>query len=331
MKILLTLDYELFLGEQTGTVERCLVQPMRNLLKQIEGMDVHFTIFVDAAYLYRLNELSGKYPALAADYETLTAELQALAKSGHDIQLHIHPQWYYSSFDGKNWILDQKHYKLVDVPTNQMAEWFRESKDLLDGIVGKKTHAFRAGGFSAQPFVNIKPLFETNGITVDSSACPGTKYDSNHQRYDYTSCPNKAMYHFEDDLDIIAGNGRFTEIPLTMYPVSPTFYWKLVLNRLLKSAKHVTIGDGYTVKTTTDSIVERLTKKSLSLTTIDGMKIRYLYNSLCYSKRQGRDIICVIGHPKLATPYSVSEFGNFCRKALKEGHEFIVVSDLIEK
>ena len=328
MKILLTLDYELFLGERTGTVEKCLVQPMKQLLRQVDKMGVKFTLFVDAAYLYKLRELSYKFPSLSVDLQVVKAELQAMVKAGHDVQLHIHPQWYYSTFDGNKWNLDQQHYKLVDVPQGEMKVLFKESKDLLDEIVGYKTHAFRAGGFSAQPFEEIKPLFEANGLTVDSSACPGTRYDSDHQRYDYTCCPKKAVYQFENDITEAAENGHFTEVPITMYPVSPTFYWHLVLTRLIKSKKHVKIGDGDSVKTAADSIRERLTQKALSLSTIDGLKISYLYDSLKYANKRDFDYFCVIGHPKLATKYSIESLGHFCRKTIKEGHEFIIISKL---
>ena len=328
MKILLTLDYELFLGERTGTVEKCLVQPMRQMLQQVDEFGVKFTLFADAAYLYRLRELSGQYATLNTDLQTMKGELQLLVKSGHDVQLHIHPQWYYSSFDGHNWNLDQRHYKLSDVPKNEIGTLFKESKDLLDDIVGYKTHAFRAGGFSAQPFHDIKPLFEANGITVDSSACPGTRYDSDHQRYDYTGCPDKAVYQFEDDITKSSEKGQFTEVPITMYPVSPSFYWHLVWTRLMKSQKHVKLGDGDSVKTAADSIRERLTQKALSLSTIDGLKISYLYDSMKNVERQGHDLFCVIGHPKLATPYSIEALGRFCRKAISEGHEFITISQL---
>ena len=328
MKILLTLDYELFLGDKTGTVDKCLVQPMKLLLQQIEGLDVKFTIFVDAAYLFRLKELSVNNPSLSADYNILKVELKDLVNMGHDIQLHIHPQWYYSSFGRNQWTLDQKHYKLTDIPKLQMDVWFKKSKDLLDEIVGYKTKAFRAGGFSAQPFKDIKPFFETNSILMDSSACPGTSYNSCHQKYDYTKCPFKSLYTFEEDIVSEQKDGRFTEVPITMYPVSPFFYWHLVLTRLLKNKKHVKLGDGETVRTVSGSIIERLTKSGLSLSTIDGLKISYLYNSLVRAKKRGNTIFCVIGHPKLATTYSIQEFGRFCRKAISMGYEFTTISKL---
>ena len=328
MKILLTLDYELFLGERTGTVEKCLVQSMKQLLRQVDKTGVKFTLFVDAAYLYKLRELSCKFPSLSADLQVVKAELQALVKAGHDVQLHIHPQWYYSTFDGHRWELDQRHYKLVDVPMDEIKALFKESKDLLDEIVGYKTHAFRAGGFSAQPFEQIKSLFETNGVRVDSSACPGTRYDSDHQQYDYTRCPARAVYHFEDDITISSEKGQFTEVPITMYPVSPLFYWHLVWSRLMKSKKHLKLGDGDSVKTAAGSIKERLTKRALSLSTIDGLKISYLYDSLKNAEKRGDELFCVIGHPKLATNYSVEALGRFCRKAIKEDHEFVTISNL---
>ena len=328
MKILLTQDYELFLGGRSGTVNRCLIQPMRLMLDQVGKLGVKFTLFVDAAYLYRLRELSCKYETLDRDFKTIKSELQTLVKAGNDVQLHIHPQWYYSTFDGNKWILDQRHYKLTDVPMKERGTLFKDSKELLDDIVGYKTHSFRAGGFSAQPFQDIKPLYEANGISVDSSACPGTRYDTDYQRYDYTGCPARALYQFEDDITIASEKGHFTEVPITMFPVPPLFYWYLAWTRILKCKKHLQFGDGVSVMTAAYSIRERLTRKALSLSTIDGLKILYLYDSMKNAERRGDELFCVIGHPKLATNYSIKVLGRFCQRAIQEGHEFITISQI---
>ena len=328
MKVLLTLDYELFLGNRTGTIDKCLTNPMKMLVAQTNRFGVKYTLFADAAYLYRLNELSNEFPSLANDFQKMKNELSALVKAGHDVQLHIHPQWYYSSFDGQRWKLDQNHYKLSDVPKEEVSFLFKNSKTLLDNIVGYETHAFRAGGFSLQPFSIFKGLFKENGLTVDSSACPGTRYESTHQCYDYTSCPKKSRYRFEDDVTMENEAGHFTEIPINMYPVSPWFYWHLAFTRLTKSNKHVKLGDGESVQTAKESILERLSKRALSLSTIDGLKISYLYDSLQEASKRGDQLFCAIGHPKLATPYSIDALGGFCYKAIKEGHEFITISQI---
>lgn len=329
MKILLTLDYELFLGSKTGTVKECLIEPMKAFLEGTEKYGAKFTIFVDATYLYKLKEYASEYSQLYTEYTLITQHLQNLQQRGHEIQLHIHPHWFYSNFDGKAWKLDHDHYKLCDFPIEKAEILFLKSKQLLDEIIGKKTIAFRAGGFSTQPTVILKQLFNKAGIKIDSSVCPETYYNSPQQKYNYTHCPNKTMWYFYNDICREDINKHFLEIPITMYSISPLFYWKLVATRLLKLSKHMTIGNGNSVKTTSESIYQRLTRKTLGMATIDGFKSSILKDIYKYHKSKNNTTFCIIGHPKLATPYSINKLSDFCQYVKKQNDEFVTISQYL--
>lgn len=320
MKLLFTLDYELFLGSRSGDVENCLIKPMRLYLDRVEQYGLRFTIFVDAAYLYILKQYAERYPTLRCDVEKVSAHLQELQRRGHDIQLHIHPQWYYSTFDGTEWQIDTNHYKLSDIPANEVKRLFKESKDLLDGIIGKKTTAFRAGGFSAQPTNLLTELFAENGLVLDSSVCPGAYYDSVYQNYDYRNCLQTALYRFDDDICVNRKDGRFVELPISMHGVSPQFHWRLVAvklwSRFTKSTKHKTLGNGISVKTTGNSIINRLTHYCDTMATIDGFKISFLKDAIIRNSTAQRETMCILGHPKLATPYSVEKIEAICALSL---------------
>lgn len=334
MKTLLTLDYELFLGAKTGSVENCLLSPMNYLLKVASHSNAPFTLFVDAAYLYMLETLRKDYLSLDRDYKAICSHLQVIQKQGHDLQLHIHPQWYFSEYNGREWHLDTEHYKLCDVEESQMMELFVNSKNLLDNIIGKKTIAFRAGGFSAQPTDLLVRLFNASGIRVDSSVCPGTSYDSDCQKYDYTVVPQKSAYHFSKDICQEECDGEFMEVPISMIKVSPVFHWKLALTKLAikfgRGAEYKRMGDGLSVKTTGSSIFTRMTQPVQTMVTIDEFKASLLKRAYQMAQSKGNDYFCVLGHPKLATPYSVRKIGEFCDYVNKNGGSFITISDCYE-
>lgn len=330
MKILLTLDYELFLGEKTGSVQKCLIESMEQLNMKTEPWNLKFTLFVDAVYLCRLKMYAKTYPELQADFTIIARHLKRLQAQGHDIQLHIHPHWWFSHYDGKHWILDDAHYKLSDLMEKDAQEIFRTSKECLETILGKKVIAFRAGGFSAQPTEQLVKLLTGNEITIDSSVYPGNFYDSSHQKYDYRNCPDKSLYRFEKDICKEEKEGKLIEVPLAVHHLSPLFYWMLSFSKLQKRLKHRPFGDGLSVKTTHDSIWERLTRKTLGFATIDGYKISYLYKAYREALMKNRPIFCVIGHPKLATPYSVNQLAGFCAKVAGEA-EFITISQCHEQ
>lgn len=335
MKLLFTLDYELFLGSKTGGVEACLIQPLNSYIEAVADYGVRFTIFVDAAYLYVLKKYAAKYECLNKDYHLVEQHLLMLQAAGHDIQLHIHPQWYFSTFDGKEWQLDTQHYKLSDVHREEMSHYVLESKLLLDKMIGKRTVAFRAGGFSAQPTSLLTALMVENGLLVDSSVCPGSHYSSPYQHYDYRHAPRKGMYRFEQDICYEEEEGRFWEVPISMYEVSPFFQWKLLFHRLIPkivgNSRHAVYGDGRSVRTTRGSIIRRLLMPCHTMATIDGYKISFLKEAMKSCRRHGKEVMCILGHPKLATPYSIEKISDICDYARHRGYEFYTLTELIKE
>lgn len=333
MKLLFTLDYELFMGNHTGTVDCCLIVPLEKYLEAVKQYGLHFTIFVDAAYLYALRQHMDKYICLRNDYHKIERHLQRLQHEGHDIQLHIHPQWYYSEFDGTKWQLDNEHYKLADMPHTDRINLVKESKYILDNIIGKTTTIFRAGGFSAQPTNMLTEIFDKCGLRTDSSVCPGEYYNSQYQQYDYRCICKNQIYHFDNDICEPQSNGRYTELPISMHKVSPVFHWQLtrvrLLTKLTKSSIHTPYGDGHSIRSTRTSIFHRLLHSSPIMTTIDGYKISFLKDAINEYARKGSEMMCILGHTKLATPYSINKLHKICDYAKGQGHQFCTISEVI--
>ncbi len=200
MNVYVTLDYELFLNDISGDPENCLVTPGNKFLDICDRQGIKATFFVDAAYLYRLNELKDTFPELAKDFQTVSAHIADIAKRNHSIGLHIHSQWYYSTFDGKKWTIDFKHYKLSDMPQEEADKKFQDSLDLLKSISGAPIKSFRGGGFSIQDYKSFPEIMLRNGITNDSTAIYKGKLITNLHSYDYTSLKSSDHYQFDNDI-----------------------------------------------------------------------------------------------------------------------------------
>lgn len=331
MDIALTLDYELFLGSKTGSVDACLVDTLARIRRSAPG--VRMTLFVDAVYLMKLRELLCRdgNEKLRIDYDKICNHLKELVAEGHEVQLHVHPHWLWSEYDGTEWHVDNEHYKICDLSDNVAMRVFADAKKVLEEITGQRVIAFRAGGFSAQPTELLTRLFDATGISVDSSVYPGNFYDSTHQKYDYrTSCP-KAVYRFGADICKEDAAGRYTEVPLTTYDLSPLFYWRLAALKILKPRRHRRLGDGLSVKTTGESIRERLLRGTQGFATIDEFKSSYLAKAYKRHKSSGAPVMCIIGHPKLATEYSVKKLSEFCRLVKSQGDRFVTISELANR
>jgi hypothetical protein len=331
MDIIISLDYELFLNDITGTVNNCLIKPMHEIQKICEKYKFKLTIFVDAAYLYRLSELKGNYPSLNEDFEIVKNNIRWLVDLGHDIQLHIHPQWYYSSYNGSEWILDWEHYKLSDMPREYAFEMFGKSKKILDSIIGYKTTLFRAGGYSIQDFDYID-CFKQYGIMGDSSVLPGCKVKHQTHSYDYSKFPCD-VYKFSKNLNMPHSSGLFWEFPIcSSKPVNIWKYRKIKKWWMAKTEKNWGDGGNMPCKSLIQklkSVVESFSFVKQPHGTIDYQSYFWLRDAYQHSKNY--DCMTIIGHPKNFSPSSLSYLEEFVRERIKEGDSIITMADYIKK
>lgn len=314
MRVFLTLDYELFMGV-SGTPYKCLIEPMRYLQAVIKEKDIKLTLFVDAAYLLRLKELMSDGDVLAKDYQDVTNHINELQRMGHRIQLHIHPQWLYSIFDGHAWHMDKEHYKLSDLSNEQQRELISKCCKLLYDITGERVSAFRAGGYSIpDSFEDLK----INGVNIDSSAQPGLYCNSRYQNYDYRDCPSKSEWRFENNPNEEVEEGFFIEYPISIVKEGLFHY---IYRRLKYKYAHTKLGknawgDGMSINedNTTASVMDKLKRlvgHRYVVASIDKIDAESLENVYKQQKKKGANTFVIIGHPKNLTPYSIGKLTTF--------------------
>ena len=330
MNIIITLDYELFLNDMTGTVNNCLIKPMQEIQKVCDKHNIRLTVFVDAAYLYRLTELKQDYPALEKDYDDTVNNIKWLVSLGHDVQLHIHPQWYYSNYDGKEWILDWDHYKLSDIPRDYAFELFGKSKELLDSIIGYKTTLFRAGGYSIQDF-DYAGCFKQHGIIGDSSVLPGCKVKHKTHSYDYVNSPIRP-YRFSEDINSPQENGLFYEFPISKAK-SINIVKYLYIKRWWGLRSEHKWGDGGdkphpTLLKKIKSILSAFSLYKYPDASIDHQSFFWLRDSRQYMNKY--DCMTVIGHPKNISSSSLLYLDEFINERLLRGDCFISMNEYLK-
>jgi hypothetical protein len=176
--------------------------------------NIRFTVFVDATWLLALRKFI-KYPRIEKDYNTVRQHLVFLKRKGYALQLHIHPHWCYADYIGSDWVIQPNHYKLSDLPSEDACNIIIQAKSLLEEIIDDNVSAFRAGGFSIQPFEPYSELFENLRLVLDSSVLAGLYYNSDNQQYDYRDAPYKDHYQFGKDIckeDRGGGGGDLVKI-----------------------------------------------------------------------------------------------------------------------
>ncbi len=315
MKIFVTLDYELFFGSNTGTVEKSIIYPTDELIKISKQYDIRMIFFVDAGYINKLNEFRKKYANLNSDYNQLVAQIETLHNLGHDIQLHIHPHWEDCYFDGNKWCIDSSRFRLHEFNNDEINQIVTEYKNTLINIVGDKIFAFRAGGWCIQPFDKLKRALKSNNIWLDSTVFNGGENASKTHYYNFKNTPKEAFWKFEDDPLKKSPTGYFTEIPISSCKLSPLFFWKMAFLRKVQAKSINWFGDGVPVSPSKSYVMKLLTQPSYSVVSIDGYKASFLQKA--YNKYNNENTLhnfVIIGHPKALSRYSLKKLDLFVKE-----------------
>jgi len=314
MNVFLTFDYELFFGSRTGTVDKCMIGPTAELLGLSRKHNAPMTFFVDIGYIIRLEQYMDQHPALQVDHNKVLTQLNEILESGSDIQLHIHPHWEKTTYDGLKWnIVTAGCYKLSDFSDAEIERIVTGYKARLDQITGRSSHTFRAGGWCIQPFEKLEKIFRQLGLKYDTSVFPGGYFEAGEYAFDFRNAPAKTVYRFQDDVCIEDANGFFTEYAIGAYRYSPLFYWKLYALGRLDPASHKMIGDGIFMSQPGRK-KQVLTHFTWNHASTDGFYVTKMKAITRQAiKKQQQDLV-FIGHPKSATHYSLKKLDTYLRE-----------------
>lgn len=238
--LLLTFDYELFLGARSGTPRECLLEPTDSLLKIFSRYPLRAIFFVDTLYLLELKERAGTVEQCRSDFDSICTQLRQLARAGHELFLHLHPHWLGAEYlpETNQWRLGGPElYRLHAHGEQTRRQMFAESLALLEGIVRsagrtKPLDAYRAGGWSIQPFDVFAPLFREFGIRYDFSVAPPRWSFTEAHWFDFTAVQEaRGPYRFSEDVVRPDAGGEFVECPISYLH---TGTWSRRLDKLLR-------------------------------------------------------------------------------------------------
>lgn len=327
MNIFLTLDYELFFGNPTGSVEKCILEPTQRLLEISKKYGVGMTYFVDVGYLLACDRYRNDFPSLQVDYQKVVDQLQQIIAEGSDVQLHIHPHWEDCSYTPEGWnMVTNLHYKLDDYSEEEIYPLVKRYKEKLEQLIGRKVNSFRAGGWCLQPFSKVEKAFQKLGIKYDTTVFQGGEFHSEHYAFDFTTAPNKGRYNFQSVLTHEYPEGYFTEIPIGGMKYHPFFYWHLYGWGRIRPSRHKMLGDGNFIAQPGRK-QKHLTKSSWNHISMDGYFSSKLKSATRKFAKSGRTDLVVIGHPKSMTLFSFERLESYIQ-AIQNKHPFLTFKDL---
>lgn len=321
MYISITFDYELFFGENYGTYDEVLFQPTYALIDALEKKGVSATFFADVCSI----PLAEKYHQNTY-LDGFRKQIQYMKCHGQDVQLHLHPHWYHSSWNGAQWSFSNVGYRLhdfvVDGTINSIiSDGMRFLKETLLPIDEEyECIAYRAGGFCLQPHNAIVAALYDNGIRVDSSVAPQLYIDSNAHFYDYRHRLKAMNWHISDNADWWEDNidgKHLLEIPVATIDKAPIpfvfrrFFAPDTVKLNLGPKRGTYIAHNTKNESKFRSFYNYVT--SYNAISMDAYAAEYLYTQTkrFYTKNKCDDqVVAIIGHPKLVTPMYID---NLCR------------------
>ena len=294
----LTFDYEVFLGRQTGTIENCVIRPTKLILDILKVNNAKAIFFVDATWLLFLKENFNDH------FHRIEMQLKEIISSGSSVQLHLHPQWLQAFKTGDDVAFKSyDNYKLHSLTREEINDLFRKSIDLLESITEEKIISFRAGGFCIEPFSQIKEAFENFKIKYDFSVVPGLYLRAGKvYDFDFSKAPELPFYSFQNNTTVIENKGSFIEVPLSTYKNNPVY--RIVNKLMLIFKKDSRYGDGsglqeksyFSYKTIKGWL--QFTKGMLSLDKTINLFFKFLLK-IHFSKS---GLLVFISHPKTLSP-----------------------------
>ncbi len=225
---ILTLDYEIF-GNGSGNIFTNLIEPMNGLFDIANEYNVKYTIFFEAIEFLRIKQEFERGNDQGYDSNPIDAvedQIKLAYLQGHDVQLHIHPQWANASWSDQGWKVDNAHWALGSFGKDELdlIDLIAEGKNYLESIIRQvapdyKCIALRAGAYSLQPSGRVAKAMKKLDIIIDSSVVPGAVNIAARSPFDYSNIDSNWDYWKAKDNLEISDDGPLLELPLAVFPL----------------------------------------------------------------------------------------------------------------
>lgn len=175
--LIITNDWELY-GDGTGDYFEVQHRPVEWLAKSLENHGAKLTIMAEIAQQWSHMEISDEFPWAAEIVSAWESTLINMVKTGHDVQLHIHAQWFGAKHDGNKWQLNLDKWAFPCLPVSEIDRALLEGKTYLESLISKETPqykcvAFRSGAYCVQPSCDVVSSLVRHGFICDTSVTKG--------------------------------------------------------------------------------------------------------------------------------------------------------------
>lgn len=187
----LTHDWELR-GDGLGDIEQIQFAPLRKLLEIYAQAGARTTILPDVMQQMAFRRCENKYPDLKLFADSWDEHARGAFRQGHDIQLHLHPQWRNAEYANGRWQLDGD-WSILNYDRDAAYAMLAEGKEYLERLLRPidadyQCIAFRAGALAAAPSAHLFKSLAHLGMQLDVSIAAGVVVNNHNLQLDYRNC-----------------------------------------------------------------------------------------------------------------------------------------------
>ncbi len=192
-------DWELS-GNGSGNIWELQFQPLRKLINIYNALGVRGSFNAEVMQQLAFRQRQSAHLELREAADEWDAVMRAALRQGHDVQLHIHPQWHNANYQDGKWRLKSDWSILTypaDIAFNMLSSGKNYLEDLLRSVdPSYRCVSFRSGAWCIAPSPHMLNLLVRLGIVFDMSIVAGVRYDTRNIKLDYTSCEEDFLPYF---------------------------------------------------------------------------------------------------------------------------------------
>jgi len=184
-------DWELS-GNGSGDPREIQFGPMRELVSVYHRHGIRGSFNAEVMQQLAFRKLQMAHPELKTLADEWDAAVQDVFRQGHDVQLHIHPQWSDAEYVDGKWQLTAD-WSILNYSEEEARQMIRRCKQYLEHLLRPldptySCVSFRSGSWCIAPSPHMLRLLVEADIVFDMSIVGGVRYQTRRINLDYSAC-----------------------------------------------------------------------------------------------------------------------------------------------
>lgn len=208
-------DWELS-GNGSGDVYELQISPMRELVSIYARYGIRGSFNAEVMQQLAFRSAQDDHPELREVSNAWDEAVIETFAAGHDVQLHVHPQWKDSLYENGSWHLTSD-WSILNFSREDARDMLNKCRTYLEQLLRRvepeyRCVSFRSGSWCIAPSPFILDLLAEMGIIFDMSIVGGVSYDTKRIKLDYRACDEDFLPYYPSMTDARRISGKVEPI-----------------------------------------------------------------------------------------------------------------------